>query len=68
LWTAEGNILWDCISLIDDATVTLVNGLGGVCAIAAAGTSPVERCCIGQRELGAKAGVLGGHCLREPGP
>src|SRR5262249_23144858 len=29
LCTAEGNILWDCISLIDDATITLINGLGG---------------------------------------
>jgi hypothetical protein len=26
--------LWDCISLIDDATVTLINGLGGLRAIA----------------------------------
>src|SRR6266566_927133 len=28
LCTPEGNILWDCISLIDDATVTLINGGG----------------------------------------
>src|SRR5262247_1990363 len=34
LCTAEGNILWDCISLIDDATITLINGLGGLRAIA----------------------------------
>jgi hypothetical protein len=27
-------VLWDCISLIDDATVTLINGLGGLKAIA----------------------------------
>jgi hypothetical protein len=32
--TPAGNVLWDCISLIDDATVTLVNGLGGVKAFA----------------------------------
>ena len=32
--TPQGNILWDCISLIDDATVTLINGLGGLRAIA----------------------------------
>ena len=32
--TPHGNILWDCISLIDDATVTLINGLGGLSAIA----------------------------------
>ena len=30
----RGNILWDCISLIDDATVALLNGIGGVTAIA----------------------------------
>ena len=34
LCTPEGNILWDCISLIDDATVTLIKGLGGLHAIA----------------------------------
>jgi hypothetical protein len=32
--TPNGNILWDCISLIDDATVTLIKGLGGLKAIA----------------------------------
>lgn len=34
LCTPHGNVLWDCISLIDDATVTLINGLGGLKAIA----------------------------------
>jgi hypothetical protein len=28
--TPAGNVLWDCISLLDDATVTLINGLGGL--------------------------------------
>lgn len=32
--TPHGNVLWDCISLIDDATVTLIKGLGGLSAIA----------------------------------
>ena len=32
--TPQGNILWDCISLIDDATITLIKGLGGLHAIA----------------------------------
>src|SRR5258706_7968781 len=32
--TPAGNILWDCISLIDDATVEAVNKLGGLAAIA----------------------------------
>jgi hypothetical protein len=29
-----GNILWDCIALVDDATVDLLHGIGGVRAIA----------------------------------
>jgi len=32
--TPHGNVLWDCIALIDAATVTLINGLGGLAAIA----------------------------------
>ncbi len=32
--SAEGNVLWDCISLIDDTMVALINGLGGLKAIA----------------------------------
>jgi hypothetical protein len=32
--TPAGNILWDCISLIDDATASLVQSLGGLRAIA----------------------------------
>jgi hypothetical protein len=32
--TPNGNVLWDCISLIDAATVTLIEGLGGLKAIA----------------------------------
>jgi hypothetical protein len=32
--TAEGNLLWDCISLIDEATLSVVRSLGGIAAIA----------------------------------
>jgi glyoxylase-like metal-dependent hydrolase (beta-lactamase superfamily II) len=32
--TPAGNVLWDCISLLDDATVEIVNALGGLAAIA----------------------------------
>ncbi len=32
--TPAGNFLWDCIALIDDATVELINGLGGLAGIA----------------------------------
>ena len=32
--TAGGNLLWDCISLIDDPTTAAVMGLGGISAIA----------------------------------
>lgn len=34
LQTSHGNILWDCISLIDTATVSLIQALGGLTAIA----------------------------------
>lgn len=32
--TPQGNVLWDCVSLIDDAILEIVNGLGGLKAIA----------------------------------
>jgi glyoxylase-like metal-dependent hydrolase (beta-lactamase superfamily II) len=32
--TSEGNVLWDCISLLDAATIELVQALGGISAIA----------------------------------
>ncbi|MFK8184170.1 MAG: MBL fold metallo-hydrolase [Phormidesmis sp.] len=32
--SAEGNVLWDCISLVDDDTIEAVNALGGISAIA----------------------------------
>jgi hypothetical protein len=32
--TPHGNVLWDCIAMLDDATVTLIKGLGGLAAIA----------------------------------
>ncbi len=34
LQTAEGNFLWDCIPLLDDATIELVKSLGGLRGIA----------------------------------
>ena len=34
LRTSGGNILWDCISLLDDATEALIRGWGGLRAIA----------------------------------
>ena len=34
LRTESGNILWDCIATLDDATVTMIEGLGGIDAIA----------------------------------
>ncbi|MDQ2802419.1 MAG: MBL fold metallo-hydrolase [Pseudomonadota bacterium] len=34
LRTPAGNVLWDCISLIDEATVEIVRALGGLTAIA----------------------------------
>ncbi|MEJ8573062.1 MBL fold metallo-hydrolase [Microbaculum marinum] len=32
--TPAGNVLWDCVSLIDDATRTIIDALGGLHAIA----------------------------------
>ena len=32
--TPEGNLLWDCITLLDDETIAQVQALGGVRAIA----------------------------------
>jgi glyoxylase-like metal-dependent hydrolase (beta-lactamase superfamily II) len=32
--TPEGNVLWDCVSLLDSATIELVRALGGMKAIA----------------------------------
>jgi hypothetical protein len=32
--TPNGNVLWDCISLIDDATITAIKAMGGLAAIA----------------------------------
>ena len=34
LRTDKGNVLWDCISLLDDATKEIVKGLGGLIGIA----------------------------------
>ncbi len=34
LRTRGGNVLWDCVSTLDPATVTLIKGLGGIQAIA----------------------------------
>ena len=31
--TPSGNVLWDCIAMLDPATITLINGLGGLKAI-----------------------------------
>jgi len=32
--TTQGNVLWDCITLLDQATIDIVGALGGVAAIA----------------------------------
>lgn len=34
LRTPSGNVLWDCVSLLDEATMTLIRALGGLAAIA----------------------------------
>ncbi len=42
--TPAGNILWDCIALIDAATVELIRGLGGLAAIAISHPHYYTRC------------------------
>lgn len=32
--TSKGNILWDCIALLDSATTEIIHALGGISAIA----------------------------------
>jgi hypothetical protein len=32
--TPNGNVLWDCISLIDEATITAIRALGGISSLA----------------------------------
>lgn len=34
LTSPQGNVLWDCISLIDEAVIDLINAMGGLSAIA----------------------------------
>ena len=34
LRTPQGNVLWDCVSLLDDAAISIIRGLGGLRAIA----------------------------------
>jgi len=34
LQTSAGNVMWDCITLLDEATQQIVNALGGISAIA----------------------------------
>jgi glyoxylase-like metal-dependent hydrolase (beta-lactamase superfamily II) len=31
--TPSGNVLWDCISLVDEATISAIHGLGGISAL-----------------------------------
>jgi len=30
----EGNVLWDCVSLLDDATIEAINAFGGISVLA----------------------------------
>ena len=42
--TPSGNFLWDCVALIDDATVELIKGLGGLAGIAISHPHYYTRC------------------------
>ena len=42
--TPDGNFLWDCLALIDEATVALIRGLGGLAGIAISHPHYYTRC------------------------
>jgi len=52
LCTAAGNVLWDCVSLIDDTTVARVKALGGLAAIAISHPHFQTSCVEWSRALG----------------
>lgn len=49
-----GNVLWDCISLLDDATVEIVRALGGVATIAVSHPHYYTAIAAWARAFGAK--------------
>lgn len=52
LRTPAGNVLWDCISLIDDATVAAIQAWGGLTAIAISHPHFYSTCVEWSRALG----------------
>lgn len=42
--TPAGNFLWDCVALIDDATIELIEGLGGLAGVAISHPHYYTRC------------------------
>ena len=64
--TPGGNVLWDCIALLDDATIGIIEGLGGLAAIAI--SHPHLKCGAGSqacRPFQHLAATIGGG-LRDP--
>ena len=53
--TPGGNVLWDCISLLDAATVTMIKALGGIQAIAI--SHPHFYTCMGEWARAFKAPI-----------
>src|SRR3954453_17979235 len=70
LRTSEGNVLWDCISLLDDATEALVRALGGLRAIAISHPHITPACRIGRAGLTVRSistpRIRSGSCVRIP--
>ncbi len=50
--TPAGNLLWDCLSLVDDATVEVLEELGGVAAVALSHPHFYGACLEWSRRLG----------------
>ena len=58
LRTPHGNVLWDCIALVDRATIEMINAMGGIKAIAIGGGRQ-GRTPIGRRRAGRAGQQVG---------
>ena len=57
--TPKGNYLWDCLALIDEATIALVNGLGSLVGIAISHPHYYTRCQDWARAFGCRVYLHG---------
>ena len=55
LQTDQGNVLWDCIALLDNTTEALIRGLGGLRAMAISNIIIIHACRTGRADLTARS-------------